>query len=232
MKKYTIFLLLFACIFLYSCEKTTKIVITPENAGDVVVINSDNNELSDFFDAVPNTYELESVNDTLQLEISFIVNKDVKEYLRGEFESFVLVPMNAENNVIGNITFNACNGKEMHDMLFNSAKGTNVTVKFQYVLVNDEERDIIMKELCFCKVELNLEDMAFEEFADEPESDEDSYDHVMDMYIQAVIDGDEEIIMATAENIAESQMEGLLTPEQEKRWQNIDAEINQKKAAK
>lgn len=57
------------------------------------------------------------------------------------------------------------------------------------------------------------------------ENDPRYYDHIMDMYVHAVKFNEDEIMMATAENIAEAQMEGLLSEEQEKRWRNIDEEI-------
>jgi len=227
MKKIIYAMVLLAGLLVSCSKKTTDIVITPENAGDVVVVNSDNSELADFFDVVPDTYEVALLNDTLQVELSFLINKEVREYIRGEFESFVLIPLNGESNALGEVVFSAFNGREMHDILFNAAEGTNVTVKFQYVPANEEEKEMLMNELTFCRVELNLADMVFEEVDDEP-----GYDDYMDMYIQAVLEGNEEVIMSTAETMAEGQMEGWLTPEEAQRWQNIDKEIENAKRAK
>jgi len=225
MKSITIFTILLAGLIVSGCKKTTNIIITPENAGDVVVVNSDNGELADFFDAVPNTYEVVSVNDTLQVELAFVVNKNVKEYQHGEFESFVLIPLNSENNAIGEVVFNACDANKMNEALFNAVEGTNVSVKFQYVPVSEKEKDMLIKEMSFCRVELKLSEMVVEEEGDD-------YDKMMDSYVEACVSNNEEVMHALIEDLAMCQFEGEFTPEQEKRWQNIDAEIEQKKAGK
>ena len=56
------------------------------------------------------------------------------------------------------------------------------------------------------------------------ESDPRYYDHIMDLYEKAVKENDLEVIAATTENLAMAQFEGLLTPEQEKRWAKLAGE--------
>lgn len=68
------------------------------------------------------------------------------------------------------------------------------------------------------------EQVASEEviIVDEPQADEVDYDAIMDMYEEAIKNNDLEVISATSENLAEVEMEGLLTPAQVERWHKLD----------
>ena len=235
MKKITFIAILLAGLVLSGCNKSKKFVVTPEDAEFAVTVYSVN-DVDEFFSLVPNTYEITKKKDVLQVEVAFVVDKKTKQHKFDEFGSFTFIPLNDDKVIGEKIIFNACNGKEVVEQLFNSPEGTIVNVSFEYTPIDKDEMALILEQISACEIELDFRDTEFDSDNEEieiiEEVDEDSYDYVMDMYIQAVIDGDEEIIMATTENMAESQMEGLLTPEQEKRWQNIDAEVNQKKTAK
>lgn len=68
------------------------------------------------------------------------------------------------------------------------------------------------------------EEAVAEEFitVDEPQTDEVDYDAIMDMYEEAIKNNDFEVISATSENLAEAEMEGLLTPAQVERWNKLN----------
>lgn len=57
---------------------------------------------------------------------------------------------------------------------------------------------------------------------EETQSKEAYYDEVLDMYENALKTNDAEVLSATSENLAEAEMEGLLTPAQVERWHNLD----------
>lgn len=234
MKKITYVVILFVGLVLFGCSKSKKFVVTPEDAESAVMVYS-YNDVDKFFSLVPNTYEMTKKKDVLQIEVALVVDKKTKQHKYDEFGSFTLIPLNDKYKVIGKkVIFNACNGKEVVEQLFNSPEGTAINVSFEYTPIDKDEMALILDQISTCDIELDFRDTEFDSDNEEIEEvvDEDSYDHVMDMHIQAVIDGNEEIIMATTENMAEAQMEGFLTPEQEKRWLNIDAEIEQMKIGK
>ena len=56
----------------------------------------------------------------------------------------------------------------------------------------------------------------------ESQSDEAYYDEILDKYEEALKTNDFEVISATVENLAEAEMEGLLTPAQVKRWHKLN----------
>ena len=58
--------------------------------------------------------------------------------------------------------------------------------------------------------------------AEETLSNEAYYDEVLDMYENAFKNNDFEVISATTENLAEAEMEGLLTPVQLERWHKLN----------
>ncbi|MBP5476215.1 MAG: hypothetical protein J6Y00_00800 [Paludibacteraceae bacterium] len=58
--------------------------------------------------------------------------------------------------------------------------------------------------------------------AEETQSNEAYYDEVLDAYENALKTNDFEVISATTENLAEAEVEGLLTPVQVERWHKLN----------
>lgn len=65
------------------------------------------------------------------------------------------------------------------------------------------------------------ETVSEEVVVEEPQNIEAYYDEVLDMYEEAAKNNDFEVISATTENLAEAEMEGLLTPAQVERWHKL-----------
>jgi len=149
----TLIVVLLACLLLCGCKRTKKFVITQEVADDpVLVFNGIDADGS--FSMIPGTYELVENNDTLQVELSIVINETIEQRGLGEFSAFDLIPLDEEMKLLdgGNVRFHASNGLEVVKQIFNAEVGSNMKVKFQCMPTDEKQKDMIFDQLASCHI--------------------------------------------------------------------------------
>lgn len=176
MKKSLISLTIALAMVLTGCSKKSSIVITTDDAEDVVEVYGGN----DFFEPLPGNYTITEENESLITTLNF---KIVREFNHPEKRAveFTLTPVDKEGNPL-DIEFYASDIETKYDQLLDAQIGQIVSVEFRYPFTDKSQVKNVLNAISSCDVDLTVKEQKSKKEKSKGVKASNEWDKVLDSY--------------------------------------------------